>query len=107
MVRLYKKVTRYLNLIDIEGDIIIETTLKSTSIWIEVVVKDDDNLRNSTANTTPCFSDIIPVEPVNFHNSTGMIIVEPSVNIDDAAVIDRDNNEDRETEEIVTVSPHH
>ena len=36
-----------------------------------------------------------------------MTIVEQGVSIDDAVVNDRDNNEDRETEEIVTISPHH
>ena len=67
-VRLYKRVNKYLECNDIEIDIIIEITLKSTSNGMEIIGKDDINLINSTANTTPCSSDTIPVESVNTQN---------------------------------------
>ena len=98
---------RYLERNDIESDNIIETKLKSTSNGMEIIGKDDINLINSTANTTPCSSDTIPVESVNTQNSTGMILVEQGVSIDDVEANNSDNNEDEETEEIVTISPYH
>ena len=106
-VELYKKVNRYLERNDFESDDIIETTLKSKSKGMENTGNGDINLFNSTANTTPCSNETIPVESVNTQNSTGMTLIEQGVSIDNAEVNDSDNNEDEKTEEIVTISPYH
>ena len=75
-MKLYEQVNRYINRIDIESDILIETRLKSTCKGIESVVKDDVNLNNSTANTTPCSSNTMAVKSVKCHNSTGILSIE-------------------------------
>ena len=75
-----KKVIKYLEYIEIDSDILIETRLYNTKLstlnGIETEGNDNANLNDSTISITSCSSDTIPEESNNCQDSSELLRIE-------------------------------